>query len=90
MISRTVTYCGQSGAQAYECIRTLAINVYDGGKLVGGSEPLHCEGIDGAQLMRNVIEWIELLKLEYGEDMSVRELRVPISGCPICGGPANE
>jgi hypothetical protein len=70
------------------------VNVYgsgeDSGKLVGGSKPLHCEGIDGAQLIRNVVEWIELLKLEYGEDMSVRELRVPISGCPICGGLGNE
>jgi hypothetical protein len=71
-------------------VHAVMVNVYDKGKLIGGSEPLHCEGIDGAQLMQNVVEWIELLKLDYGEDMSVRELRVPISGCPICGGPENE
>jgi hypothetical protein len=71
-------------------IHAVMINVYDSGKLVGGTEPLHCEGIDGAQLMQNVVEWIELLKIEYGEDLSVRELRIPISGCPICGGPENE
>jgi hypothetical protein len=53
-------------------VHAVMVNVYGSGKLVGGSEPMHCEGIDGAQLMKNVIEWIELLKLEYGEDMSVR------------------
>ena len=69
-------------------VHAVRIDVFDKGKLVGGTEPMHCMGIDNKRLVQNVIEWIELLKLEYGEDMSVRELREPISGCPICGEEA--
>ena len=65
-------------------IHALEFCITEQGKLVKRVKAKHLKSVTQTELRQHIKQVIALLKVEFSEDLIIREARQPVSLCPIC------
>ena len=65
-------------------IHAIEFCVTENGAVVKKVKPKHLKGVPQRQLRAHIKQVIGLLKVEFGEELIVREARQPVRLCPLC------